>query len=31
MNRQTNLARPSLDDILRADTETREFVQSALV
>jgi len=31
MNRQTNLARPSLDDIIRADNEAREFVQTALV
>ena len=31
MNRQTNLARPTLDDILRADNEAREFVRSALV
>jgi 1-deoxy-D-xylulose-5-phosphate reductoisomerase len=31
MNRQTNLARPTLDDILRADSEAREFVRSALV
>jgi 1-deoxy-D-xylulose-5-phosphate reductoisomerase len=31
MNRQTNLARPTLDDILRADSEAREFVRGALV
>jgi 1-deoxy-D-xylulose-5-phosphate reductoisomerase len=31
MNRQTNLARPTLDDILRADSEARAFVYSALV
>jgi 1-deoxy-D-xylulose-5-phosphate reductoisomerase len=31
MKRQTNLARPTLDDILRADSEAREFVRSALV
>jgi 1-deoxy-D-xylulose-5-phosphate reductoisomerase len=31
MGRQTNLARPSLDDILRADNEAREFVRSTLV
>jgi 1-deoxy-D-xylulose-5-phosphate reductoisomerase len=31
MNRQTNLARPTLDDILRADSEARQFVCSALV
>lgn len=31
MGRQTNLASPSLDDILRADNEAREFVRSTLV
>ncbi len=31
MGRQTNLASPSLDDIIRADNEAREFVRSALV
>ena len=31
MGRQTNLASPSLDDILRADNEAREFVRTALV
>jgi 1-deoxy-D-xylulose-5-phosphate reductoisomerase len=31
MDRQTNLASPSLDDILRADKEAREFVRSTLV
>ncbi|HYY30817.1 MAG TPA: 1-deoxy-D-xylulose-5-phosphate reductoisomerase [Chthoniobacterales bacterium] len=31
MNRQANLARPALDDILRADSEAREFVRGALV
>ena len=30
MGRQTNLASPTLDDILRADNEAREFVRSAL-
>jgi len=31
MGRQTNLASPSLDDILRADNEAREFVRGSLV
>jgi 1-deoxy-D-xylulose-5-phosphate reductoisomerase len=31
MGRQTNLASPCLDDILRADNEAREFVRSTLV
>ncbi|HKM59219.1 MAG TPA: 1-deoxy-D-xylulose-5-phosphate reductoisomerase [Chthoniobacterales bacterium] len=31
MGRQTNLASPSLDDILRADNEAREFVRRRLV
>ncbi len=31
MGRQTNLASPSLDDILRADNEAREFVRGRLV
>jgi 1-deoxy-D-xylulose-5-phosphate reductoisomerase len=31
MGRQTNLASPGLDDILRADNEAREFVRSTLV
>jgi 1-deoxy-D-xylulose-5-phosphate reductoisomerase len=31
MARHSNLARPSLDDIIRADKEAREFVRSALV
>jgi 1-deoxy-D-xylulose-5-phosphate reductoisomerase len=30
MDRQTNFASPSLDDILRADDKAREFVRSAL-
>jgi 1-deoxy-D-xylulose-5-phosphate reductoisomerase len=30
MERHSNLARPSLDDIIRADSEAREFVRSAL-
>jgi 1-deoxy-D-xylulose-5-phosphate reductoisomerase len=31
MAHHSNLARPSLDDIIRADSEAREFVRSALV
>jgi 1-deoxy-D-xylulose-5-phosphate reductoisomerase len=31
MGRESNLARPSLDDILQADKEARAFVRSALV
>ncbi len=31
MERHSNLARPCLDDIMRADKEAREFVRSALV
>jgi 1-deoxy-D-xylulose-5-phosphate reductoisomerase len=31
MERHSNLARPNLDDIIRADKEAREFVRSALV
>jgi 1-deoxy-D-xylulose-5-phosphate reductoisomerase len=31
MARHSNLARPTLDDIIRADKEAREFVHSALV
>jgi 1-deoxy-D-xylulose-5-phosphate reductoisomerase len=31
IDRQTNLASPGLDDILRADNEAREFVRSALL
>jgi 1-deoxy-D-xylulose-5-phosphate reductoisomerase len=30
MERHTNLATPSLDDIIRADKEAREFVGNAL-
>ena len=31
MGRHSNLARPTLDDILRADEEAREFVRSAIL
>jgi 1-deoxy-D-xylulose 5-phosphate reductoisomerase len=31
MEHHSNLARPDLDDIMRADKEAREFVRSALV
>jgi 1-deoxy-D-xylulose-5-phosphate reductoisomerase len=31
MDHHSNLARPTLDDIMRADKEAREFVRSALV
>ena len=31
MERHSNLASPSLDDIIRADSQAREFVRSALV
>ncbi len=31
MGRHSNLARPSLDDIIQADKQAREFVRSALV
>jgi hypothetical protein len=31
MERHSNLARPSLDDIIEADKEARDFVSSTLV